>query len=701
MHLESEIQYLQGVGPKRAEALREIGIDSVWDLLNYFPRRYIDRRHTARIKDLRVGESATIVGTVENFELVMNRKRYGSRFRLILADDTGHVNLVWFQGARYYERAFEVGEVLAVYGKLDLYGRELQITHPEFDRIETDEREGFLNTGSIISLYPSSEALRKKWLDSRGFRKLIKPALELADQIPETLSDDVIARHSLMSIKDTYRQIHFPSDEASLEKARERIKFEELFYLQLLLAFRKRRIASTEQGIAFEKVANKTRELISKLPFELTDGQKKALKEIREDMHAPRCMNRLLQGDVGSGKTIVALLAMMIAVENDFQAAFMAPTEILAEQHYFVLQEYLWGLNINVALVKGGQKKSEREKILSDILNHQVDIVVGTHAIFQEHVEFSKLGLVVIDEQHRFGVMQRAEIRRKAVIKDIYPDMLVMTATPIPRTLAMAIYGDLDISVINELPSGRRPIRTAARTEEARNKVYEFIRAEAGKGRQCYLVYPLIDESEKMDLKAAKDGYTILSEKIFKDLRVGLLHGKMKSAEKQEVMSRFKNHQLDILVSTTVIEVGVNVPNSTIMLIEHAERFGLTQLHQLRGRVGRGADQSYCILMIGDQASEESQKRTRIMEKTTDGFKIAEEDLKIRGPGEFFGTKQSGVPELKMAHLIHDHALLQTARDTAFEIIDKDPQLRAAGHQVMKKKFLAEYSDKLHLSGIG
>ncbi|MBL7995239.1 ATP-dependent DNA helicase RecG, partial [bacterium] len=373
-----------------------------------------------------------------------------------------------------------------------------------------------------------------------------------------------------------------------------------------------------------------------------------------------------------------------------------------AEQHYYVIQEYLWGMNLRVSLLKGGQKKSDREKILSDIQNHQTDIVIGTHAIFQEQVEFKKLGLIVIDEQHRFGVMQRAEIRQKAVAKGIYPDVLVMTATPIPRTLAMAVYGDLDISVIAELPIGRKPIKTVSRKEDARKKIYEFIRTEIKKGRQCYIVYPLIEESEKSDLKAATEAYEHLSKKIFPDLRLGLLHGKMKSSEKQAVMSKFKNHEIHILVSTTVIEVGVNIPNATIMLIEHAERFGLTQLHQLRGRVGRGGEQSYCVLMMAKEGmTEESVTRIKVMEETNDGFLIAEEDLKLRGPGEFFGTKQSGLPELKMAHILFDHELLKKAREAAFELVKRDPQLRGAENVSVRNKFMKEYYDKLGLGEVG
>lgn len=700
--IQTEVKFLPRIGPKRAEVLNEAGIFTLWDLLNYFPRRYLDRSHVSPIKNLKLHEAATVVGRVVNFALVKNRKGWGSRFRLILEDETGHIQLVWFQGAQYYEKAFEPGEMLAAYGKIEYYNGELQITHPEFDRLENEEENNFLHTGAIIPVYPSGEALRKKWFDSRGFRRLIKPLLELTDELDETLPRSVIEKNKLLSIQATYRQIHFPLSMDNLEKAKERIKFEELFFLQLMMVYRKKKIASAQKGIVFSKVGDKTKELIAKLPFQLTDEQKKVIKEIHADMKSPHCMNRLIQGDVGSGKTIVALLAILIAVENGYQTAFMAPTEILAEQHYYVIQEYLWGMNIRVALLKGGQKKSERDKILYDIQHHEADIVIGTHAIFQEHVAFDKLGLIVIDEQHRFGVLQRAEMRRKAVLKGIYPDVLVMTATPIPRTLAMAVYGDLDISVISELPTGRKPIKTVSRKEDARKKIYDFIRTEIKKGRQCYIVYPLIEESEKSDLKAATEAFEYLTKKVFPDLRLGLLHGKMKSSDKQDVMARFKNREIHILVSTTVIEVGVNIPNATIMLIEHAERFGLTQLHQLRGRVGRGGEQSYCILMIGKEGlTEENTTRIRVMEETNDGFKIAEEDLKLRGPGEFFGTKQSGLPELKMAHILFDQELMKKAREAAFDLVKKDPQLRGSENAQVKKKFMKEYYDKLGLGEVG
>lgn len=694
--------YLKGVGPKKSEALNKYDVFTIWDLLNYFPRRYLDRTGIKKINQVKIGENATIVGIVENFGLVKNRKMKGSRFRLIISDETGYLSLVWFRGASYYQNAFTAGEMLAVFGKIDYYNNEIQIAHPEFDRIDDEGDNRFLHTGAIIPLYPTTEELRSKWLDSRGFRRLIKPLMPVTQSIPEILPKTVTQTNHLLPLPEAYKQIHFPENAELLKAAADRLKFDEFFFLGLMTAYQKQKIKLQPNGIIFEKVGEKTRDLISRLPFELTDSQKNVLREIRQDMKSPHAMNRLLQGDVGSGKTIVALLAIMIAVENGYQTAFMAPTEILAEQHYAVIQDYLWGMNITTVLLKGGQKKAEREKVLEDIRCHQADIVVGTHAVFQETVSFAKLGLIIIDEQHRFGVMQRAEIRQKAVDSGFNPDVLVMTATPIPRTLAMTVYGDLDQSVITELPSGRQPIKTVARDENARRKMYDFIRNEVKNGRQCYIVFPLIDQSEKIDLKAATDAYKNLSEKIFPDLRIGLLHGRIKSAEKDDVMRRFKKHELDIIVSTTVIEVGVNVPNATIMVIEHAERFGLTQLHQLRGRVGRGSEQSYCILMTNEKAmTDESRRRIDVMCRTTDGFNIAEEDLDIRGPGEFFGTRQSGMPELKLAHIIYDRDILIKARKAAFQMISEDPQLRSPEHAGIRKKFMEEYQTKFGLGQIG
>ncbi len=701
-NLYDKITYLKGVGPKRAETLNEVNIFTIWDLLNYFPRRYLDRTCIKKVNQLKIGETATVVGIVDNFGLVKNRNMKGSRFRLIISDDTGYLSLVWFRGASYYQNAFTIGEMIAVFGKIDYYHNEIQIAHPEFDRIDDGDDNRLMHTGAIIPLYPATEELRKIWLDSRGFRRLIQPLLPVTAGINDTLPINILQNCGLIPLSKAYEQIHFPSSVETLKSAQERLKFDEFFFLGLMMAYLKRKIKVQPNGIEFGRVGEKTKELVARLTFELTEPQKKVLREIRQDMKSPHAMNRLLQGDVGSGKTIVALLAILIAVENGYQAAFMAPTEILAEQHFTVLREYLDGMNVSVVLLKGGQKKAERECALAAVESHQADIIVGTHALFQEKATFAKLGLIIIDEQHRFGVMQRAEIRQKAVDSGVNPDVLVMTATPIPRTLAMTVYGDLDVSVIDELPSGRKPVKTVARSENARPKINEFIRREIRSGRQGYIVFPLIEQSEKSDLKAATEACEHMSEEVFPEFRIGLLHGRMKSAEKERVMHDFKNRALDLLVSTTVVEVGVNITNATFMIIEHAERFGLTQLHQLRGRVGRGAVQSYCILMVNERAmTDESRRRIEAMCRTSDGFVIAEEDLDIRGPGEFFGTRQSGLPELKLAHIIYARPILEKARKEAFRLIQEDPQLRAPEHAAIRKKFIEEYQTKYGLGQIG
>lgn len=699
--LDDRVCFLKGVGPKKAEALAEVGVHTVWDLINYFPRRYIDRTSIKKVGELKVGETATVVGKVERFGMIGNRNMRGSRFVMVLSDGSGYLSCVWFRGLSYFRRAFSEGEWLAVCGRVEHFRGEWQMVHPEIDRLDDEGDAGFLHTGAIIPLYPSTEALREKWLDSRGMRRLIRPLLSLSKTIEDYFPEAFRKKHELIDLPKAYTDIHFPPTISDLQAAQTRLKFDELFFLSLMMAYRKRTLKIYPNGIAFEKTGQRVRELLERLPFELTEAQKQAAREIREDMRSPYPMNRLLQGDVGSGKTLVALIAMLVAAENGYQSAFMAPTEILAEQHYKVLQEYLWGMDLRVVLLKGKQSKGGREKILSDVSSHQADIVVGTHALFQESVRFARLGLIIIDEQHRFGVLQRSEIRKRAVESGVNPDVLVMTATPIPRTLAMTVYGDLDVSCIRELPKGRKPIRTVFRDEGARDKIYDFIHQQVRTGRQVYIVYPVIDQSEKTDLKAAVEAYQYLSEKKFPQWRVGLLHGRMKSAEKDQVMSEFKKGHIHILVCTTVIEVGVNVPNASVMMIEHANRFGLTQLHQLRGRVGRGEHEAYCILMAPKrEMTDEAHRRIEALCNTQDGFKIAEEDLNIRGPGEFFGTRQSGMPELKMAHIIFDRPLLEKTRQAAWELISRDPQLRDPAHAALRKKFVEEYRDKFGLAEI-
>lgn len=698
---DSSIKYVKTIGEKRAQALSSAGVNSVGDLLRYYPRRYLDRTTVTPICKLRIGEDATVIGRVENMGIVKSRKNWNSRFRLILADETGALSCVWFKGVRFLEKAFKVGETLAVFGKVTFF-EGFQITHPEIDRLSDEEDGNFVHTGRIIPLYPSSQTLREFHFDSRGFRRLMKPVLdEFLGSMDETLPPYVLRERGLIPLQEALRQIHFPDDEKRLAAAQRRLKFEELFYLQLMLAYRKMTFGIEKHGVVFEKVGPLTSALIESLPFELTDAQKKVIREIRKDMKSGRPMNRLVQGDVGSGKTVVALICMMIALDNGYQATIMAPTEILAEQHYLTISEYLFGQNVKVGLITGSQTKKDRDRILESIRSCETDLVVGTHAVFQKMVEFGKLGFVVIDEQHRFGVLQRAELIKKGRSRDLQPDVLVMTATPIPRTLALTVYGDLDVSVIDRLPSGRKKIVTRSASEKAIGGVYDFVRGEIAKGRQIYIVYPLIDETEKSDLKAAIVGFEKLSKKVFSDLAVGLLHGKMKSDEKEQAIRSFKKGELDILVSTTVVEVGVDVPNATVMVIEHAERFGLTQLHQLRGRVGRGAEQAFCILVKGKKLTDEAVERIRVMEATTDGFKIAEEDLRIRGPGDFFGTRQSGLPDLKIANILFDYEILREARRAAFNLVRLDPQLRAPENKAVRKNFIDKYKNRFSLVNIG
>jgi len=694
LSLDTSVQYAKGIGPKRAELLRRVGVETIEDLLTYFPRRYLDRSKITKIRTLRVGEEVTVVGEILSCEV---RKGRANRFIVLVGDGTGFLHCVWFQGISYVSRVFRVGETVAFSGKVAVY-RGVQLVHPEYDKISEEGESDPLHTGGIIPMYPSTEFLSKVGLDSRGFRRVLREVLSrVAETPPETLSEQILRNQELVSLSTALRNIHFPEDGGGLSQAQRRLKFEELFYLQLFLMLQRKNREVERRGVVFERVGDGTRRLVEKLPFELTQAQKRVLREIRRDMKSERSMNRLLQGDVGSGKTVVALVAMLIAVENGYQAALMAPTEILAEQHFLTIHEELEDLGVRVALLKGGQRGSVKRGVLEGLAQGEMDIVVGTHALVQEGVEFKNLGLVVIDEQHRFGVMQRAVLRQKGH----YPDVLVMTATPIPRTLALTLYGDLDVSVLNEMPKGRRPIQTVWRREEKRDTIYEFIKDEVHRGKQAYVVYPLVEESEKMDLAAATEGFETLSKKVFHDLRMALLHGRMKTAEKEEVMRGFKGGKISILVSTTVIEVGVDVPNATVMLIEHSERFGLTQLHQLRGRVGRGGDQSTCILMSSGRLSDDAVKRLKTMVETNDGFRIAEVDLQIRGPGELYGTRQHGILNFKIADLTMDGSLLDAARKEAFHVIEEDHKLEKLENGVIREAYLKHYQQKFGLMEVG
>jgi ATP-dependent DNA helicase RecG len=722
----SPLQAVRGIGPRRAAALNAIGIDSVRKLLYYLPFDYLDRSRITKIHDLPkfvdAGAEVTVIASVFRSEVRYTRNKK-KMFFLTLQDESGFLTCVYYRGAEFYKDAFEPGEVLAVssvpvFDKL----RRVQFVHPEFDRLTMKDADddtdwnSLLHTGAIIPKYSSTEELKSAGLDSRGFRKILRAAVrQHLTALTEHLPDRIREKYHLNDIRTAIAQIHFPQSYEARAHAVRRLKFDELYYFQLLMAYRRKELKGALKGIAFEANSALRDALEASLPFSLTNAQHRVIGEIIADMAAPVPMNRLLQGDVGSGKTVVALVAMLHAIDSGYQAAIMAPTEILAEQHWRSFRSFLGPLAVNVRLLVGGQKKKLRADVLEDIRCGTAHIVVGTHALLQEHVDFANLGLVVIDEQHRFGVAQRAALREKGRAN---PDVLVMTATPIPRTLALTVYGDLDVSVIDELPKDRMKIRTAVRTEKEKGKIFSFVRTEIARGRQAYIVYPLIDASEKSDLKAAVAEYEMFRTQVFPELRLGLLHGRLPSEEKDDLMQRFKQGSVDILVSTTVIEVGIDVPNATIMIVENAERFGLSQLHQLRGRVGRGADQSYCILMsdsradakqlalIPDRAEARREaaamhRRLETMAATTDGFKIAEVDLELRGAGEFFGTRQSGLPEFVVANLVTDAELLLLARDEAFAVVARDPALREPEHAAMRKHFESTYKDLLSFVRVG
>ncbi|WP_321425654.1 ATP-dependent DNA helicase RecG [uncultured Bacteroides sp.] len=662
-----DIKYLPGVGPQKAAILnKELEIFSVHDLLYYFPYKYVDRSRLYYVHEIDGNMPyIQLKGQILGFETFGE----GRQRRLVahFSDGTGVVDLVWFQGIKYITAKYKVREEYIVFGKPTVYGGRINIAHPDID----NAADLTLSSMGLQPYYNTTEKMKRSFLNSNALQKLVEAAfLQIQSPLPETLNQTILSKHHLMSLSEALRNIHFPKNPELLRKAQMRLKFEELFYVQLnILKYSKER-QKKYRGYVFEHVGKAFNDFYSKnLPFELTGAQKRVVKEIRNDVGCGKQMNRLLQGDVGSGKTLVALMSMLIAIDNGYQACLMAPTEILANQHIETIKELLFGLNIHVELLTGSVKGKKREKLLSDLITGDINILIGTHAVIEDNVNFSKLGLVVIDEQHRFGVAQRAKLWQKSVYP---PHILVMTATPIPRTLAMTLYGDLDVSVIDELPPGRKPIATMHQFDNRRESLYTSIRKQINEGRQIYIVYPLIKESEKIDLKNLEEGYLHVCEE-FPQQQVSKLHGKMKPAEKDAEMQRFVSGETQIMVATTVIEVGVNVPNASVMVIENAERFGLSQLHQLRGRVGRGADQSYCILVTNYKLSEETRKRLEIMVQTNDGFEIAEADLKLRGPGDLEGTQQSGIAfDLKIADLARDGQLLQYVRTIAQEIVDND-----------------------------
>ena len=663
-----DIKYLQGVGPQRAAMLnKELNIFSLHDLLYNFPYKYVDRSRLYSIREINGNMPyIQLKGQILSFETIGE----GRQRRLVahFSDGTGVVDLVWFQGIKYLTGKYKAHEEYIVFGKPTAFNGRINIAHPDID----SSKDLVLSSMGLQPYYGTTEKMKRSSLNSHALEKLMKNAFSLLqDAVPETLPPYIVEKYHLMSLDDALRNIHFPRNPEFLQRAQYRLKFEELFYIQLnILRYAKDR-QRKYRGFCFERVGEIFNTFYTQnLPFQLTGAQKRVIKEIRKDMGSGRQMNRLLQGDVGSGKTLVALMSMLIALDNGYQACMMAPTEILAAQHYETIKRFLFGMDVRVELLTGSVKGKKREEILKGLLTGDVHILIGTHAVLEDTVNFSSLGMVVIDEQHRFGVAQRAKLWSKNVCP---PHVLVMTATPIPRTLAMTLYGDLDVSIIDELPPGRKPIQTIHQFDNRRPSLYAGIRSQIREGRQVYIVYPLIKESEKIDIKNLEEGYQLVCAE-FPECQVSKVHGQMKPAEKDAEMQRFVNGETQIMVATTVIEVGVNVPNASVMVIENAERFGLSQLHQLRGRVGRGADQSYCILVTNYKLTEETRKRLEIMVQTNDGFEIAEADLKLRGPGDLEGTQQSGIAfDLKIADIAKDGQLLQYVRNIASGIVEEDP----------------------------
>ncbi len=684
---QTKIEFLKGVGPQKASSLNtELGIFNFGDMLQHYPFRHEDRSEFQQIRDIHEGlGSVQVVGRVNYWEEVGEGRK--KRLVATLRDETGEIDLVWFQSAKWVAKSLKKGVDYIVYGKVNAFGGHYSISHPEMEILTEAGTQG----GKLVPVYHTTEKMKRKFLDTKGIAKIQQKILEQAyNQIPESLPNYILEKYHFISKRDAVKNVHFPEDLRMLEKAIARLKFEELFYIQLKQL--QTRIGRVHEfpGQVFAKIPTLNKFYKDLLPFDLTGAQKRVVREIYDDMRSGSQMNRLLQGDVGSGKTIVAFICMLMAIDNGAQACMMAPTEILADQHYQGLKEFADILGITIAKLTGSSKKSERKIIDETLRNGELNIIVGTHALIEDKVDFQNLGLCVIDEQHRFGVAQRAKLWNKSSIA--HPHMLVMTATPIPRTLAMTVYGDLAVSVIDEMPKGRKPIQTFHKFDSNRLWAFGAVKKEIQQGRQAYIVYPLVEESETLDYKNLMDGYESVS-RAFPEYQISIVHGRMKPADKDFEMQRFVNNETQIMVATTVIEVGVNVPNASIMIIENAEKFGLAQLHQLRGRVGRGAEQSYCILMSGHKLSKNGKTRLQTMVKTTNGFEIADTDLKLRGPGDMMGTQQSGILDLKFADLGKDGKIIEEARNLAGKILSADKALTQPENQLLKKR-LASFKDR-------